>query len=325
MSVNDCSTFGEFLENYPITGELWRVRKADGKVYRMLQTEFFNAPDIYVSHELDNLPLCKLYSERDNLLVVFKNNNTCVVYKNTWEEVLLPNWQRCETKEVSSHPIDSFVPTQEDYKSLHDYIRKGLYYYAYYLIVGFFSEGNSSHYSILSDYKKYLGLTESSDTEILTLGSLEFTEKTFRIAVGTIYGTWEMRYFFYVLYLQSKNGGLERKDIMDKGEYLGYSENTILDYIRQVKMLLLSEDSSLWDPFLISFKHSITKPYNRIAPVSVASFAYSVEDSSAETLITEGARTTDWSGYETMGYWDIDDESLREGLDDDSEAYWNID
>jgi hypothetical protein len=33
----------------------------------------------------------------------------------------------------------------------------------------------------------------------------------------------------------------------------------------------------------------------------------------------------DYSGYETMGYWGVNDEGLRDALDDDPDAYGNID
>ena len=32
-----------------------------------------------------------------------------------------------------------------------------------------------------------------------------------------------------------------------------------------------------------------------------------------------------YDGYEEMGYWDVQDRDLRDGLDDDPEAYGNID
>ena len=112
---------------------------------------------------------------------------------------------------------------------------------------------------------------------------------------------------------------------MKKGEYLGYSEPTIIDYIKQMKVVLESSDSSLWDSSIVAFKHGVTKPYHRVTPKSVASFAYSIEDWSVEDNSDYNSEETDWSGYETSDYWNLDDEYLRDALDDDPEAYGNID
>ena len=112
---------------------------------------------------------------------------------------------------------------------------------------------------------------------------------------------------------------------MQKGKYLGYSETTIIDYIKQMKVVLESSDSSLWDLSIVEFKHGVTKPYHRVPPKSVASFAYSVEDWSVEDTSDSNSEGNDWSGYETRDYWNIEDEYMRDAFDDDPEVYGNID
>jgi hypothetical protein len=294
----------EFISKYgDISGELWRIRKTDGRVYRILTTEylFCGGPIIYVSHELDKTPLSELYAQRESLLVSVKDNGSCVIYKNTRKDIpFLFDEQGGSNPNSETVENTKFYQSTEDLEKLQKYISCGLYYFAHKLMFKPFDK--VQQYSILSDYKAYLGLHNIPDSTILNLGSLECTEKTYRIAVGTIWGTWEMRYFFYVLYLQSKNGGVEREEIVKKGEYLGYSEPTIIDFIKQMKVVLESSDSSLWDSPIIEFKHGVTKPFHRVPPRSVASFAYSVEDWSAEDNSGGNSEPTDWSGYETKDY-----------------------
>lgn len=313
----------EFTSKYgDISGELWRLRKSDGRVYRILTTEylFSGGPVLYVSHDLDNTPLSNLYAQREQLLVSVKDNNSCVIYKDTWENVHLFSSNQSVPNHASKIEDNlKFIQSKDDIEKLQKYISCGLFYFAHGLMSKSFDKANIN--SLLSDYKSYLGLHDIPDATILNLGSLECTEKIYRIAVGTIYGTWEMRYFFYVLYLQSKNGNLEREEIMKKGDFLGYSETTIIDYIKQMKVVLESSDSSLWDFSIVEFKLGVTKPYHRVPTRSVASFAYSIEDCSVEDNSEVNSEGTDWSGYETRDYWNIEDEYMRDAFDDDIEAY----
>ena len=316
----------EFISKYgDISGEIWRIRRSDGRVYRILTTEylFSGGPVIYVSHDLDKIPLSELYTQREHLLVSVKDNKSCIIYKDTSRSIPLLNIKQSVSNSASvGEEKLKFIQSKTDFDELQKYISFGLFYFAHNLMCKSFYK--THNYSLLSDYKSYLGLHNIPESTILNLESLASTEKTYRIAVGTIYGTWEMRYFFYVLYLQSKNGGLERKDIMKKGEYLGYSETTIVDYIKQMKVVLESSDSSLWDFSIVEFKHGVTKPYHRVLPKSVASFAYSIEDWSIENMSEGCSEGTDWNGYETKDYWDIEDEYIRDAFDDDIEAYTNI-
>ena len=68
-----------------------------------------------------------------------------------------------------------------------------------------------------------------------------------------------------------------------------------------------------------------TKYFNLSRDLAQPTITFAAINSHNEFESSYNGEDQDWSDYETMGYWGIEDESYRDAFDDDPEAYWNID
>lgn len=325
--INMIYTLRSFTLKYgDISGEQWLLRN-DGKIYRTLwiDNSSFEHFVVFVEHALDIIPLSVIYEMQDALQVTVKWDTDGKVSAIVYIE------RDAETGEVPlidiKHTNNKFTQTKEQFNEVQSLIKNSLCYYAYTAIAHFSSNFESVIESpYFDDYVEYLGLDRKALDSIIHPFPLEPYKKTYRKAIGTIYNTWEMKYFFYFLYLHIEIGILTWDEINRIGISFGYSKTNIRDFIEQVKLLIQSDSTSIAIKELKIFKRGISKPYNRVPPHSLMSAIYSVDSSYVEENENDkNGEATDWSYYDTTDYWNIDDEGLRDALDDDPDAYGNID
>lgn len=333
--VSRIFTLSEFMAKYGnVSFELWYPNKHNNTMYRKLTLgNQFPPYEVFVAHSLDNKFLWELYEDRDNLTVKQesfsdKDFGTAVLYKDAWEEVPPFN-----DDGACGGDGKMFVQTPEQHTEIQLYIKCALYYYAESVVLSYPCSSDreairDSRYH-LGDYELYLQINyDEYDklTKSLFFQSLELPDQVYGRMLRILRGSWEVKYLFYVLYLLVKSSVVSSKSVFYLGKKLGYSERNVRDFVSQVNVLLHSADSSIQDLSLLRFKTGVEK-FARAdvfcSITNIQSLIWPCSGVSDDTV--HDAEDSGGYEYDTMGYWDISDEGLREGLDDDAGAYWNID
>lgn len=255
--------FDKFVEKYgSLGGELWLGRKSDNFPYREFYFEDGKAvTHVTVEHSLDDVLLPELYKDTEHLYVVQKDNGTFILYRTRWEDIF---------PEDPVEKNNPFVQTSEQWEEVQHLIKCALYYFGRRLLVDSNTLSLLGSYcpELLKEYLLYLDLKSTDAEKLLHSYPIETIEEVCRRTLGTIYGSLEMKYFFYILYTGTQQALTTKDEVIELGAFLGYSEKAVTDFIKQIVVLQTSDISSLTVPDIMDFKESITKPYKRIAPFS---------------------------------------------------------